>query len=141
MEHRLPEYGYSTYEWAYVFDTLASKAGEKLGLKGEFAKAFGGGYSWIRTGWFNLSGSIEDRYLTKQIFFLKLFFPFGGDSTSWEFKSPIAQTKLKLVFNTFLAWQSDPRIYINDVSEHGTQIDSIRRGLSLSPILSNVFAR
>ncbi len=141
MEHSLSRCGYCTYEAAYVFDMLASKAGEKLGLRGEFAKAFGGGYSWVRTGWFDIDGSMEDSCLIKQMFFLKLFSPFGGNFTSWDFDSSIAKTKLKLIFNTFLQWQSDPRIYSNDVSEHKTQIDPIRRGLSLSPILSNVFVR
>lgn len=141
MEHKLPGYGYSTCQAAYVFSTLASKAGERLGLKGEFVQAFGGGYSWVRTGWFDLDGSIEEHHLIKRMLFLKLFSPFGGDFTSWDFRSPVANTKLKLVFNTFIEWQSDPKSYSHDIREYGTQIGRIRHGLSLAPISSTVFTR
>jgi hypothetical protein len=50
MENKFPKYGYSSKEAARVFTVLASNAGERLGLKGEFAKSFSSGYSLVRTG-------------------------------------------------------------------------------------------
>src|SRR5882724_9469332 len=50
MDNKLPSYGYFTQEAAYVFYTLASRAGKRIGLIGRVAKTFGTGYSLIRTG-------------------------------------------------------------------------------------------
>lgn len=133
MEYKFPNYGYSTRQAAYVFAALASKAGERLGLRDRLSQTFGNGYSWIRTGWFDMNGGMEERYIVKQIFFLKLFFPLGGgDFVGWDFKSPAAMTKMKLVFDTFTEWQNNPWSYVQDIREYGNQIEAIRRGLSLT---------
>src|SRR6201993_2080388 len=61
MENKLSTYGYFTPEAGHVFTYLASRAGERFGLSYKLAQTFGRGYSWIRTGWFDLE-SIEKRH-------------------------------------------------------------------------------
>lgn len=99
MDIKLPTYGYFTQEASNVFTSLASGAAEMLGLKGELAKTFGRGYSWVRTGWVDLE-YMEKSHLVKQIIFFKIFFPFGRDFISWDFNSPAVKTKLKAVLSS-----------------------------------------
>ena len=56
MEDKLHVHDYLTREAAFVFAELVSEAGRRLGLNPELADTFGGGYSWVRTGWFDLVG-------------------------------------------------------------------------------------
>lgn len=133
MEYKYPIYGYFSHQAAYVFNTLALKAGERLGLIDKFATTFGGGYSCVRTGWFfHLNGDIEKHHILKQMFFLKLFSPLGGDFMGWDYKSPIAGTKMKLIFDTFTKWQDNPDSYIQDIREYKTQLEPLWHGLLLS---------
>lgn len=129
MEYKLPRCGYCSHQASYVFATLASKAGEKLGIKGELARTFGSGYSWVRTGCFSLN-DVQKRQAAKRMFFLKLFSPLGGDLTEWSFKSPTVGTKIKLIFDTFAGWQNDPESYSHDIREYRDQIEPIWLGLS-----------
>lgn len=132
MESKFPTCSYSSKEAARVFTVLASEAGERLGLKGEIAKSFSSGYSLVRTGWYDLNSSPEKYHLIKQMFFLKLFFPFGGYSTGWDFESPTAQKKLKLIFDTFALWQEDPASFIRDFVEYGFYLEPRWYGLPLT---------
>lgn len=131
MENKLSTYGYFTPEAGYVFTYLVSRAGERLGLSYKLAQTFGRGYSWIRTGWFDLEG-VEKQHLIKQIIFFKLFFPLGRDFISWDFNSPSVRTKLRAVLYKFAAWQSNPNSYIQDVREYREQLEPLWYGLSLA---------
>ncbi|HSE83060.1 MAG TPA: hypothetical protein VLB01_00765 [Thermodesulfobacteriota bacterium] len=132
MEDKFPKYGYSSKEAARVFDVLALNAGERLGLKGEFAKSFSSGYSLVRTGWYDLNSSPEKYHLIKQMFFLKLFFPFGGYSTTWDFESPTVLKKLELIFDTFFIWQKDPTRFVKDFVEYRFQLEPLWYGLPVA---------
>jgi len=129
MDNKLPKYGYFTPEAACVFTTLASIAGERLGLTARFAKTFGSGYAWVRTGCLNLTDVEEYQHLIKQLFFLKLFFPLGG-FFNWDFNSQAVKTKLNLIFYKFITWQDNPSVYIQDVKDYREQLEPLWRGLS-----------
>jgi hypothetical protein len=129
MDNKLPKNGYFTPEASYVFTTLASIAGERLGLTSRFAKTFGSGYAWVRTGCLNLTDIEEYQQLIKQLFFLKLFFPIGG-FFNWDFNSQAVKTKLSLIFYKFMSWQKDPSVYIQDVKDYREQLKPLWRGLS-----------
>ncbi|MGE5443967.1 MAG: hypothetical protein ACM3SR_05105 [Ignavibacteriales bacterium] len=128
MKNKLLTYGYFTQEAAYVFAFLASKAAEKLGLVGEMAQTFGRGYSWVRTGRFDPYG-IEEQHVIKQLFFMKIFFPLGG-YFNWDFNSPVVKTKLRAILHKFVAWQDNPRGYIQDIKDYKAQIEPLWHGLS-----------
>jgi len=79
MDDKIYEQGYHSKEAAYVFTDMGSKAGQKLGLSEEMSRTFGGVYSWVRTGWFDLVW-LEPKYLnklrehlTRQIVFINFF--------------------------------------------------------------------
>jgi hypothetical protein len=129
MENKLQTYGYFTQEASYVFTLFASIAAERLGLKGKLAKTYGRGYSWVRTGWFDV-GSVEKHHLTKQIIFFKLFFPLGRDFIGWDFNSPAVKTKLKAIVDKFALWQSNPDSYVQDITECREQLEPLWYGLS-----------
>ncbi|MGH7807951.1 MAG: hypothetical protein ACRENT_07640, partial [Thermodesulfobacteriota bacterium] len=131
MENKYPKHGYFTPEAAYVFATLASKAGERLGLRNGLAQTFGSGYSWVRTGCLELNGKEGHKQIIKQLFFFKLFFPVGG-FFNWDFSSPVVKTKLDLVFYKFMTWQNKAGSYIQDVREYREQIEPLWRGLLLA---------
>jgi len=128
MENKLSKHGYFTRESAYVFSALASKAGERLGLKNGLAQTFGSGYSWVRTGCLDLNGKEGHKQIIKQLFFFKLFFPVGG-FFNWDFDSPVVKKKMSLVFCKFVKWQNNPAIYFQDVREYREQIEPLWRGL------------
>jgi hypothetical protein len=131
MENKLPTHGYFTPEASYVFTTLASRASERLELGGRLAQTFGSGYSWVRTGWLDLSGMEEQKHLIKQLFFFKIFFPLGG-YFNWDFNSPLVKTKLKAVFYIFATWQGNPSSYIQDVKDYRSGLEPLWHGLSLA---------
>jgi hypothetical protein len=130
MENKLPKQGYLTQEAAYVFTTLASRAGERLGLVGRLAQTFGRGYSWVRTGWFDPYG-VEEHQVVRQLFFMKIFFPLGG-YFNWDFDSPEVKTKLRAILHIFAGWQDNPGRYIEDVRRYRDQLEPLWRGLSLA---------
>ncbi|HEX3035157.1 MAG TPA: hypothetical protein VHT73_08490 [Thermodesulfobacteriota bacterium] len=134
MENKFPAYRYLTPEAAYVFTILASKAAERLGLRGGLAQEFGNGYSWVRTGRFDLKGIDANNgreYIIKQLFFFRLFFPLGGDFT-WDFNSQVVKVKLKVVSGKFTEWQDAPRNYVQDVRDYKNQLEQLLFGLSLA---------
>jgi hypothetical protein len=128
MDNKLQKHAYLTQEAAYVFTTLASKAGERIGLMIRLTQTFSRGYGWVRTGWFNPS-DIEKEYVIKQLFFFKIFFPLGG-YFNWYFDSPEVKTKLKAILHKFVGWQDDPRSYIEDVKRFKDQLEPLWKGLS-----------
>ncbi|MBI2485962.1 MAG: hypothetical protein HYW01_03210 [Deltaproteobacteria bacterium] len=137
MENKILTYDYSTLEAAFVFAELASKAGEKLGLVGEFARTFGSGYSWVRTGWFDLRWINLDRkvrlkdYVINQVFFFRLFFESDDGDFGWDFDSPEVRRKLKLTFDKFYVWQSHPESHIEDFMCYKSELVPLWHGLSL----------
>jgi hypothetical protein len=128
MENKLSTHHYFTKEAAYVFSTFATIAGESLGLKRRLARAFGSGYSLVRTG--DPCLSAMEKRLLKQIIFLKLFFPVEG-YFNWDFNSPLVKAKMKVVFDKFVKWQNDPRSYFRDIEYHVSELKPIWRVLSL----------
>ncbi len=128
MENKLSKHGYFTRESAYVFSNLASRAGERLGLKNGLAQTFGSGYSWVRTGCLDLNGKEGHKQIIKQLFFFKLFFPVGG-FFNWDFDSSVVKRKMSLVFCKFTKWQDNPAMYVQDVREYREQIEPLWRGL------------
>ena len=142
MGNKLHLYDYLTSEAASVFTELAYKAAERLGLKGSIARSFGAGYSWVRTGWFDLMWlDFEDIYdleehLVKQIFFFKIFFPNFVD-LNWCFDSPSIIQNFNAVYARFVVWQNKPEGYVQDYKLYKEQIEPIWIGLSMildSPI-------
>ncbi len=109
MDKKLPTHGYHTPEAASVFTALGSKAGKRLGLNCDLAKAFGSGYSLVRTGSF-APGDVDGRPI-KQMLFFNPIFPVEC-CADWDFKSQNAKAKLKLIFNLFNKWQNHPGSYI-----------------------------
>jgi hypothetical protein len=144
MENKVHIYDYLTLEAGSVFTELAYKAAERLGLKGSIARSFAGGYSWVRTGWFDLMWTdfkdIHDleQHLIKQIFFFKIFFPKFVDLT-WPFDSPSVMENLNAVYNRFVAWQNNPIGYIRDYTFYKEQIEPI--WTSLSRIFENAIGK
>ena len=131
MENKLPQYGYVTQEAGYVFNNLASNAAERLGLVGKLAQTFGGGYGWVRTGWF-FPIDAEKQTVLQQLFFFRIFFPHGV-RFDWDFNSQAVKTKLDLVSYKFINWQDDPATYSEDVRDYGEQLKPLWHGLSPNP--------
>ncbi|MER3445550.1 MAG: hypothetical protein C4291_01350 [Candidatus Dadabacteria bacterium] len=109
MDMKFSDYGYKTVEALYVFIELTIKAVERLGLVGTFSAGFGSGYGYVRTGWIGEKGRAEER----EIFF-KMFFK-GRKNYDWDFNSTWVKERLKLIFDRFMAWQKDPKLYENEV--------------------------
>jgi hypothetical protein len=123
MEYNLQRYGYFSEEAAFVYRYLASIAGQRLGLKNKLAQTFGRGYSWVRTGWFDM-GDIKNQHVIKQMIFLNLFF--GGDEDlSWDFNSVVVKIKLRIIFEEYAKWQHRPRSFIKDVNLYRNQLEHL----------------
>jgi hypothetical protein len=131
MENKLTKYGYVTQEAGYVFKNLASNAAERLGLVRKLAETFGGGYSWVRTGWFFPSDT-EKQTILQQLFFFKIFFPLGV-RFDWDFNSQAVKTKLDLVSHKFFKWQDDPGTYSKDARDSEDVLKPLWHGLSPNP--------
>jgi hypothetical protein len=135
MEKKIHEHDYLTREAAYVFTELGKEAGERLGLTPGLAGAFGGGYSWVRTGWFDLINleiddlEILEDHLTRKILFFRLFFPLKEDF-GWVFDSPDVTSSMKSIFDRFSSWQTDPVGYDKDLESYKNEIAPIREGLA-----------
>ncbi|HXG30145.1 MAG TPA: hypothetical protein VNK81_00745 [Thermodesulfobacteriota bacterium] len=128
MDERFSTHGYFTQEAAFVFKTLASRAGKRLGLPCKLAQDFGSGYSWVRTGWFDTGSMEEKQSIIRQLFFFRIFFPVGG-YFDWDFNSPMVKAKLKLIFSKFVEWQNGSEDYTRDLREYRGQLESLCRGL------------
>jgi hypothetical protein len=118
MDNKFPIYGYFTQEAAYVFSTLASRAGKRIGLIGRVARTFGIGYSLVRTGC--LASNSNEKQRNEQMSFFRFFFRPGWGS-KWDFYSPSIKTRMKLVFDKFSAWQR-----AKEEMEEAAQIDRWR---------------
>jgi hypothetical protein len=109
MDMKFSDYRYKTVEALYVFIELAIKAVERLGLLGTFSAGFGSGYGYVRTGWIGEKGRAEEREI-----FSKMFFS-GRRNYNWDFHSTSVKERLKLIFDKFMAWQKDQRLYEKEV--------------------------
>jgi len=138
--NKVHSYDYLTLDAASVSTELAYKAAERLGLKGHIASSFAGGYSWVRTGWFDLMWTdFKDIYdleqhLVKQIFFFKIFFPKFVD-LSWCFDSTSVIENFSAVYHRFVGWQNNPEGYVNDYRLYKEQIELM--WIKLSMVLDN----
>lgn len=131
LSQGFPEHGYFTPEAAYVYVYLVSIAGKNLGLEDNFAESFGSGYSWVRTGFFDLNYVEDHRSVIKQLLFFQTFYPIEGDF-NWSFDSPEAKEKLRRVFNNFQLWQNNPAAYVSGLRAFREKLEPLRRGLSLA---------
>ncbi|MGB7290596.1 MAG: hypothetical protein WBD99_00280 [Thermodesulfobacteriota bacterium] len=123
MENKLQRYGYFSEEAAFVYSYLASIAAERLGLSGKLAQTFGRGYSWVRTGWFDMR-DIKNQHVIKQMIFFNVFF--GGDEDlNWDFNSVVVKIKLKIIFEEYVKWQHRPSSFIKDVNFYRNQLENI----------------
>ena len=129
LDEGFSEHGYFTPEAAYVFVNLAYIAGKKLGLEDNFAESFASGYSWVRTGYFDLDCIEDHRSVIKQILFFQTFYPIEGDF-DWSFDSSVVGERLKQVFNNFLLWQNNPAAYVKGLRVFREKLEPLRRGLS-----------
>jgi hypothetical protein len=109
MDEKFPQYGYKTVEALYVFIEFAAKASEKLGLLGTFSIGFGSGYGYARTGWIGEKGRAEERDIFYQMFFK------GRVDYDWNFHWTSIRKKLKEIFDRFMTWQNNPKLYERDV--------------------------
>lgn len=129
LDEGFSENGYFTPEAAYVYVNLAYIAGKKLGLDDNFAESFGSGYSWVRTGFFDLYYVEDHRNVIKQLLFFQTFYPIEGDF-NWSFDSSEVRERLKRVFNNFLLWQNNPAAYVKGLRVFREKLEPLRRGLS-----------
>ena len=123
MESKLQRYGYFSEDAAFVYSYLASIAAKRLGLRGKLSQTFGRGYSWVRTGWFDMR-DIKNQHVIKQMIFFNVFF--GGDEDlNWDFNSVVVKIKLKIIFEEYVKWQHRPRSFIKDVNFYRNQLENI----------------
>ena len=109
MDKKLLKYRYRIPEASDVFAALAIKSAERLELARGLALAFGGGYSYVRTGLLRLQGTE-----LQQTIFFKIFFPQGADF-NWDFNSSLVKTKFMAVFDKFMRWQNNQQLYAVDM--------------------------
>lgn len=110
MDQKLAKEGYSTIEALYVFVEIATKAAERLGLKGSFSMSFGAGYGSARTGWIAEKGYPIEREL-----FVKMFFKNRKKSYDWDFCRSSVKENLSGIFIKFQSWQNDEDLYKKEV--------------------------
>jgi len=110
MDQKLAKEGYSTIEALYVFVEIATKAAERLGLKGSFSMSFGAGYGSARTGWIAEKGYPIEREL-----FVKMFFKNRKKSYDWDFCRSSVKENLSGIFIKFQSWQDDEDLYKKEV--------------------------
>ncbi|HXG31181.1 MAG TPA: hypothetical protein VNK81_06010 [Thermodesulfobacteriota bacterium] len=110
MEERFREHGYKTTEALYVFIEIVTKAAERLGLLGKFSTGFGVGYGRVRTGWIAEKGVPLERDT-----FFDMFFKGRRIDYDWDFHWTSVRERLKRIFDRFMSWQNDPRLYQREV--------------------------
>jgi hypothetical protein len=123
LDKKLQTYGYCTEEAAFVYSYMAANAAERLGLTGKLAQAFGRGYSWVRTGWFDMR-DIKNQHVIKQMIFFNVFFE-GDEDLNWDFSSVVVKIKLKIIFDEYVKWQHRPRSFIKDVNIYRNQLENL----------------
>jgi len=110
MDQKLATEGYSTEEALYVFIELATRAVERLGLKGSFSMSFGTGYGSARSGWIAEKGYPREREL-----FVEMFFRNRKKNYDWDFFWNSVKENLNGIFIKFQAWQNDETLYKKEV--------------------------
>ncbi|MFI5322228.1 MAG: hypothetical protein ACHQ6U_01560 [Thermodesulfobacteriota bacterium] len=110
MDEKFEECGYSTSEALFAFIELATRASERLGLRGTFAMGFGAGYGSVRTGWVDEKGLPVER----EIFF-NMFFWGSKKDYAWDFYWTSVRERLKEILERFRAWQEDEELYRSEV--------------------------
>ncbi len=110
MDEKFSELGYKTTESLYVFIELATKAVERLGLVGTFCMGFGVGYGNARTGWIAEKGLPLERDI-----FSQMFFRGRKKDYDWDFYWTLVRDRLKQIFDKFISWQNDPKLYHKEV--------------------------
>ena len=106
MEDKFSDQGYKSIEAVYVFVELANQAAQRLGLDGNFAMGFASGYGNVRTGWIAEKGWGEEREI-----FSKIFFRGRKIDYDWEFYWNSTRTRLKSIYDKFIVWQQNPKVY------------------------------
>ncbi|NIP38010.1 MAG: hypothetical protein GWO07_03015 [Candidatus Dadabacteria bacterium] len=106
MSEKFPEKGYRTTEALYSFIELATKAAERLGLRGTISMAFGVGYANVRTGWIAEKGLQKEREIFEQMFFSGKFKHYD-----WECDWTSVKQALREIFDKFNSWQDDEVLY------------------------------
>lgn len=109
MNERLPGRGYKTTQALYVYIELATKAAERLGLRGSFSMSFGAGYGSARTGWI-----AEKGYPVERNIFQKMFFKDRNKHYDWDFHWNSVRENLKEIFEKWSAWQQDEQLYLKE---------------------------
>lgn len=106
MSENFSKKGYRSTQALYSFIELATKAAERLGLRGTLSMAFGVGYANVRTGWIAEKGLQKEREIFEQMFFSGKFknYDWEGDWTS-------VKIVLKEIFDKFNSWQDDEALY------------------------------
>jgi hypothetical protein len=117
MDEKFEERGYSTSEALYVYIELATKASERLGLRGTFAMAFGAGYGSVRTGWVAEKGFPVER----EIFF-DMFFKSRKKDYDWDFYWTSVRERLREILARFRAWQEDEELFHREVKSKAVVI-------------------
>lgn len=106
MNEKFPEKGYRTTEALYVYIELATRAAERLGLRGSFSMSFGAGYASARTGWI-----AEKGYPVERGIFQDMFFRNRKKHYEWDFHWTSVRETLKEIFDKWSAWQEDELLY------------------------------
>ncbi|NIX16608.1 MAG: hypothetical protein GWN11_12250 [Candidatus Dadabacteria bacterium] len=106
MSENFSQKGYRSTQALYSFIELATRAAERLGLRGTLSMAFGVGYANVRTGWIAEKGLQKEREIFEQMFFSGKFknYDWEGDWTS-------VKKVLKEIFDKFSSWQDDEAVY------------------------------
>jgi hypothetical protein len=117
MEEKFDERGYSTSEALYAFIELATRASERLGLRGTFSMGFGAGYGSVRTGWVAEKGLPVER----EIFF-NMFFRGRKKDYAWDFYWSSVSERLKEILERFRAWQEDEELFHKEVKSKAVVI-------------------
>ena len=106
MDEKFEDKGYRTTEALYSFIELATRAADKLGLRGNISMAFGAGYGNVRTGWIAEKGMQREREL-----FEKMFFEGKFKQYEWDFHWTSVQISLKRIYEKFISWQADEALH------------------------------
>ena len=106
MNEKFSEKGYRTTEALYSFIELATRASDRLGLRGTISMAFGVGYANVRTGWIAEKGLQREREI-----FEKMFFSGKFKNYDWECDWTSVKKVLKEIFDKFQSWQENELLY------------------------------
>jgi hypothetical protein len=106
MNEKFSEKGYRTTEALYSYIELATRASQRLGLRGTISMAFGVGYANVRTGWIAEKGLQREREIFERMFFSAKF-----KNYDWESDWTSVKKALKKIFKKFQSWQENDLLY------------------------------